>query len=173
MFTSKFLGGGFTSQLMKSVRTEKGLSYSVGAFAAGQRGYGRSGISTFTKSETIIDLIETIKKTLSNVSQKKFLNEEFEASRGYLVGSYPFNFESSSGFMENLIQLDHAGIPWSDFYELPNRIKNIKVEEVAKMTNKLFSWDKQVIVVLGEKKLRSTLKKKYGRVKVIPWKNFL
>ena len=75
--------------------------------------------------------------------------------------------------MENPNQLDHAGIPWSDFYELPNRIKNIKVEEVAEMTNKLFSWDKQVIVVLGEKKLRSTLKKKYGSVKVIPWKNFL
>ena len=72
MLSSKFLGGGFTSQLMKSVRVKSGLSYSVGAFAAGQRGYGRSGISSFTKNKTILELISTIKTTVDEVSQKVF-----------------------------------------------------------------------------------------------------
>ena len=80
MFSSKFLGGGFTSQLMKSVRVKSGLSYSVGAFAAGERGYGSSGISSFTKNETIVDLIETIKNTVDEVSGHKFSANEFEAS---------------------------------------------------------------------------------------------
>lgn len=173
MFSSKFLGGGFTSQLMKSVRVKSGLSYSVGAFAAGQRGYGRSGISSFTKNETIIDLIETIKNTVNDVSNKNFTAEEFEASRGYLLGSYPFNFESSDGFVDNLIQLDHAGVAWSEFYELPNKVQKIHDSEVAKKVAQLFPWDKQVVLILGPKSLKKVLGKAYKNLEVVSWKKFL
>ena len=173
MFTSKFLGGGFTSQLMKAVRVEKGLSYSVSAFAAGQRGYGRSGISSFTKNETIVELINTIEDTLSNVSNRKFTEEEFELSRGYLIGSYPFNFETSTGFMGNLIQLDHAGISIDEFYNLPSDVNRIKREDVSQMTRNLFNWQEQVIVVLGAKNLEGSLKKKFKNVKVMDWTQFL
>jgi zinc protease len=173
MLSSKFLGGGFTSQLMKSVRVESGLSYSVGAFAAGQRGYGRSGISSFTKNETIVDLIETIRTTVDGVGKHQFSNEEFEASRGYLLGSYPFNFESPQGFVDNLIQLDHAGIPWDEFYELPNRVEKIKTKEVAKKISELFPWDKQAIVILGPRSLAKKLKTRYKNLEIINWKKFL
>src|SRR5690606_14419423 len=43
---STYLGGGFTSVLMRELRTKRGLVYSAGAFAAGQRRYGRSAIQT-------------------------------------------------------------------------------------------------------------------------------
>jgi len=173
MLSSKFLGGGFTSQLMKSVRVKSGLSYSVGAFAAGQRGYGRSGISSFTKNETIIDLIETIKNTVDEVATQKFTTEEFEASRGYLLGSYPFNFESPEGFVDNLIQLDHAGISWSEFYQLPQRVQQIKKDEVAQKISELFSWDNQVVVILGPKSLAKKLRSSYSNLEVVSWKSFL
>lgn len=173
MLTSKFLGGGFTSQLMKSVRVKSGLSYSVGAFAAGQRGYGRSGITSFTKNETIVELIETIKNTVDEVSDQKFTKEEFEASRGYLLGSYPFNFESPSGFIDNLIQLDHAGISWDEFYQLPYRVQNIKQEDVAKKVSQLFSWKNQVLVILGPESLAKSLKSSYENLEVVSWESFL
>ena len=77
LFTSKFLGGGFTSQLMQAVRVKAGLSYSVSAFAAGQKEYGRSGIMTFTKNETIKELLDVIKKTLTSVKEQKFSKGRF------------------------------------------------------------------------------------------------
>lgn len=173
MLSSKFLGGGFTSQLMKSVRVKAGLSYSVGAFAAGQRGYGRSGISSFTKNNTIVDLINTIKTTVEDVAQSKFAPEELEASRGYLIGSYPFNFESSIGFVDNLIQLDHAGVSWEEFYNLPKNVERIKSEDVAQKISSLFPWNEQVIVILGDSSLATGLKKEFKELQVINWKTFL
>ena len=173
MLSSKFLGGGFTSQLMKSVRVKSGLSYSVGAFAAGQRGYGRSGISSFTKNKTILELISTIKTTVDEVSQKKFLPEELAASRGYLIGSYPFNFESSIGFVDNLIQLDHAGVSWSDFYNLPKAVERVSSDEVAQKVSTLFPWEEQVVLVLGDRSLAKKLKKEYKQLQVLNWKSFL
>jgi zinc protease len=172
LFTSKFLGGGFTSQLMQSVRVKSGLSYSVSAFAAGQKEYGRSGIMTFTKNDTIVELLDVIKSTLSSVENKKFSKEEFEQSRGYLVGSFPFSFEQSSHFMQSLIQMDHQEKPHEELFDLPAKLGEIKMSDVAKMTGKIFDWKKQTIVIVGPKSLKKKLKT-LGKVKVIPFKKFL
>ena len=172
MFTSKFLGGGFTSQLMKAIRVEAGLSYSVWAFASGQKEYGRSGISTFTKNETVPQLIQKIRSTLENVSLKKFTDKEFEDSRGFLIGSYPFSFEGSSRFLGQLIQLDHEGRDHEEFFKLPLKVKKIREQEVAAMTKSIFDWDKQSVVILGTKSLRKKLEK-LGPVKIINYKDFL
>ncbi len=172
LFTSKFLGGGFTSQLMKSVRVKAGLSYSVSAFAAGQKEYGRSGITTFTKNETIGELLEVVKGTLNSVVQGDFSSDEFEQNRGYLVGSFPFSFESSSHFMESLIQLDHQGRPHDDLFGLPGKLEEITSKDVSKMTGSIFDWSKQTIVVVGPRSLQKKLRK-YGTVKVLSYKSFL
>ena len=50
---SKYMGGGFTSRLMQELRVKRGLTYSAGAYASTQKTYGRSGISTFTKNNTL------------------------------------------------------------------------------------------------------------------------
>lgn len=172
LFTSKFLGGGFTSQLMQAVRVKAGLSYSVSAFAAGQKEYGRSGIMTFTKNETIIELLDVIKQTLSSVKEQKFSKEDFEQNRGFLVGSFPFSFEQSSHFMQSLIQMDHQEKPHEELFDLPSKLERIKIPEVAKMSGDIFDWEKQTIVIVGPKSLKKKLSAQ-GKVTVIPFKKFL
>ena len=158
MFTSKFLGGGFTGQLMKSIRVKHGLSYSVSAFAAGQKFYGRSGIMTFTKNETVPKLLDVVEETIKDVENKKFANEEFEYSRGYLVGNFPFAFEKSSSFMNYIIQLDHQGRSLEDFFKLPSKLKRINKSEVAQNAGQVFNMNDQVIVILGPKSLKKRVK---------------
>jgi len=172
LFSSNFLGGGFTSLLMKAVRVEAGLSYGVGAFAAGQKEYGRSGISTFTKNKQINQLLSVVKNTLKNVHMNRFKNDDFERSKGYLIGSYPFSFEKSSDFLRQLISLDHKEIDYKYFYDLPNIIKKITREEVSKSSKNLFLWKDQTIVIVGPKSLYKRLKK-IGKIKVIPYQKFL
>tara|TARA_B100000925_G_scaffold291576_1_gene280188 strand:- start:3328 stop:4698 length:1371 start_codon:yes stop_codon:yes gene_type:complete len=172
LFTSKFLGGGFTSQLMQAVRVKAGLSYSVSAFAAGQKEYGRSGIMTFTKNETIVELLDVIKTTLTSVKNERFSKDDFEQNRGYLVGSFPFSFEQSSHFMQSLIQMDHQEKAHEELFDLPIKLEKIKMSEVAKMSGEIFDWQKQTIVVVGPKSLKKKLST-LGKVQVIPFKKFL
>ena len=172
MFMSKFLGGGFTGQLMKSIRVKHGLSYSVSAFAAGQKFYGRSGIMTFTKNETVPKLLEVVKETISDVENKKFAQEEFEYSRGYLVGNFPFAFERNSSFMNYIIQLDHQGRSLEEFFKLPKKLKRINKSEVAEKAGEVFDMDNQVIVILGSKSLKKGLGQ-FGKVKEIDYRDFL
>ena len=90
-----------------------------------------------------------------------------------MIGSYPFNFESSAGFVDNLIQLDHAGVPWDEFYRLPQKVKEINEKAVAKKVSELFPWERQVIVILGSKSLVNKLRTNYKNLEVVGWKKFL
>jgi zinc protease len=171
-FSSGFLGGGFTSLLMRAVRTNGGLTYSISAFAGGQKDYGRSGVATFTKNESLEKLIETINNTIESVRLNKFPEESLERARGHLKGSYLFGFERSDAFLSQLMMLDHEGKSYQELYEFPQKLQAIKKDEVINSIVNLYSWDKQVLVVLGNKNLKKSLKK-FGKVKEVSYKTFL
>ncbi|MFZ8932741.1 MAG: M16 family metallopeptidase [Bacteriovoracaceae bacterium] len=70
--SSGFLGGGFTSKLMRAVRVKRGLTYGISSFAAGQKEYGRLGISSSTKNETVIEMLDVIKDEIEKIGEGKF-----------------------------------------------------------------------------------------------------
>ncbi len=170
--SSSFLGGGFTSKLMREVRVKRGLTYSIGAVAAAQNEYGRSFISTFTKNETIIELLSVVKKTISDVAEKKYTELEFNNAKGHLSGAYPFSIETSAAYINQLLFHDHVGIPYAKFYAFPKLIDSLSSSEVASKVGEIFKWEKMDIVVLGPLSLLKKLKT-FGKVKVVSYKKFL
>lgn len=169
---SSFLGGGFTSKLMREIRVKRGLTYSVSAFAAGQRDYGRAIIQTFTKNSSVVELINVIKKTLDDVSKGSFTDEEFLRARGKLAGSYPFKLEKTDMYLSQLLFQDHIGKSYDEIYNFPKVVSEINREKVSSMTSKIFGWDKQTILVLGDKSLLRELKK-IRPVEVVSYKKFI
>lgn len=98
--SSEFLGGGFTSKLMREIRVKRGLSYTASAYAGGQRQYGRSVISTFTKVKTVKELLEVVKNVLADIKTKGIDESELNRAKGALAGSFPFRFEKSSAYLQ-------------------------------------------------------------------------
>ncbi|MBT3586693.1 MAG: insulinase family protein [Halobacteriovoraceae bacterium] len=170
---SEYLGGGFTSKLFQEIRVKRGLSYSAWAYAAGQKDYGRSGIGTFTKNKTLIELLEVIEKTLGEVAGGKIENKEVERAKGSLAGSYPFQFELNAAFLGQLLYLDHVGRSYSEVFEFPKQVSNLGKENLVNAAKSIFDWNAQTIVIVGPKKLLKVLKKKFPRVEMKSYKNFL
>lgn len=171
-----FLGGGFTSKLMREVRVKRGLTYSIGAYISTQKQYGRSGISTFTKNETIDRLIEVIDQTVTKIATEGVKQEELNLSLEGLIGGYPFRFESNRAFLAQLLYLDHIGKPYSDLFEFKEAVKKYTPEDVSRKIRDVFSLKKQVIFVLGDKRILPKLKKlekKYGKLKIVDFKPFI
>jgi zinc protease len=171
--TSEYLGGGFTSLLMRELRVNRGLTYSVSAFAAGQKGYGRSGISTFTKNETLVELLKVTGETVRNVAKGKVPKVKLNRAIGALAGSYPFQFETSGRYLSELLYLDHIGRDYKELFEFPERVRALKASEVASGAELYFGWDKQTIVITGPKSLEKELKKEFGNVTVVDHKRYL
>jgi zinc protease len=176
MLASDFLGGGFTSKLMREVRTKRGLTYSVGSFISSQKQYGRAGISTFTKNETIDKLITVIDDTVTKIDKKGISIEDLNQSKEGIVGAYPFRFESNPAFLGQLLYLDHIGKPYSELFEFKDVMGKYSNKDVQRKIGDIFSFKKQVIFVLGDKSLEAKLKKlslKYGPLKVLNYQDYL
>ena len=170
--SSEYLGGGFTSKLMHEVRVKRGLTYSVGAFASRQKDYGRAGISTSTKNDSVVELLQVIRETIKDIQEGKVGDEEVERTRGQIVGSYPFRFERSTQLLEQILYLNHIEVDPSTLFSFPDEVKKVGKKELIAAIGTLFNWDKAVIVVLGSKDLKKSLES-IAPVEVIDYQKFL
>ncbi len=171
-FTAKFIGGGFTSRLVQRLRVEKGLTYSAGAYASEQKNYGRSGISTFTKNETVVTTLNEIKKLIDENSQGIPV-ELFKLNQKSAKGQYLLSLESTSDFLETLLFFDHINRPYRDIYNYSNKVDSYSEVALAKMVKELFDWDRQTVLILGNKKLIKSLRKAGYKVVEKNYKNYL
>lgn len=169
---SKHMGGGFTSRLMQELRQKRGLTYSAGAYASSQKVYGRSGISTFTKNETLVDTFKVIEEVIKKESTD-ITKEHFDHIKRFIRGNYLFGLESTSSFLDTLLFFDHTGRSYDDIYKFPKRIDKISKDELQNMVDQIFNWNKQIKLVLGSKKLKKQLEKNGFTVKVLNYKDYL
>lgn len=169
---SGFLGGGFSSKLMQEIRVKRGLSYGAEASASGQRNYGRLAISTYTKNETVGETLGIIKTTLADVAQGKFEDKELETARDGIVGSYPFRFEKSTAYLDQLIYFDHIGRNYDEIYRFTEGLKKLGKSDIVKETSGLLNWDQMNITILGQKELAEKLKQ-FGEVKISSYEDYL
>lgn len=163
---SDYLGGGFTAPLMRELRVMRGLTYSVNAFAGPQKYYGRSGISTFTKNETVEDLLRVTKNVLEKNQKGEFSDEQFKLAVDGLAGRYPFRFEKPMSYMTQLMYLDHEGRDLGELYKFQENVRSIKREELSAEIKNLYDWSKMTIVVVGDESLEKQLES-FGEVEVV------
>lgn len=171
-FASNYLGVGFTSQLFRKLRLEKGLTYSVSSYVSEQKNYGRSGISTFTKNETILDLLDSTKRVIEKASVE-ISKQDFELSQKKILGNYLLSLESTSEFLNNLLYFDHIKRDYAEIYHFSKNMKNYNSDQLKKMIAEIFSWEKQSILILGNKNLIPKLKKAGYKVKSLNYKSYL
>jgi zinc protease len=170
------LGGGFTSKLMREVRVKRGLTYSIGSYISSQKEYGRAGISTFTKNETINRLVEVISDTVLKIKKSGITKEDLERTRMGLLGSHPFKFESNKAFLLQLLYLDHVEKDYDELFSFSSNLSKYNATDVEKKINDIYGLSKQTIFILGDKSLEKELKKlpkKYGRMKVLDYNLFI
>ncbi len=152
------LGGSFTSMLMQELRVKKGLTYGVYSYAAPQAKYARSVLTTSTKNETVVDALNSIKTTLSQMTDAKFEKTRFDSTKKFLKGKHLLKFESNSSYISNLILFDHIQKNYRDLYNFSNIIDTFKYEDVVNQGKDIFAWNKQMVFILGDSSVLSKIK---------------
>lgn len=172
LLAAKYMGGGFTSKLMRKLRTEKGYTYSVNAYVSEQRDYGRSGINTFTKNKTIVELLADTKGVIEE-GTKNVSDLEMTQLVGHAKGNYLFGLESTNQFLANLMFFDHVRRKYEDIYLFEKRVDEIDSTILKATIKELFDWKKQTIVIVGDKSLVPKLRKAGHNVLVRKYKSYL
>lgn len=171
-FLSGFLGGGFTSKLVQELRVKRGLTYSAGAYVSMLRDYGRAGIITFSKNETAAEAISIIRDVLGDITSGKVEMKEFLHQKNHQIGGYAFNFEETGAFLGQLMLYDHQKRDLEELVNFPERIGKMTLTELASANMQTFPWDRQTIVVVGDKSLVKSLSR-IRPVRVINYEDYL
>ncbi len=171
-FMASFLGGGFTSKLVQELRVKRGLTYSAGAYVSMQRDYGRAGVMTFSKNETTAEAISIIRNVFADVSAGRYENKEFVHQKNHQIGGYAFSFEQTNALLGQIMLYDHQNRDLADLVNFPKIIENLSKSELSSATMEVFPWDRQTIVVVGDKSLVKSLSR-IRPVRVLNYQDYL
>jgi len=148
-------GGSFESRLMKAVRVDKGLAYSVYSFLDMLDYAGTVKGVVATRNAHIDDSLRIIKNEMKRLRDKGISEEELHDAQNYLTLSFPLKMDQSSEVAQFLtsMQINDLGIHF--LTERNQYINKVTVADVNRVAKKLLDPDAMTVVIVGNNKAAS------------------
>jgi zinc protease len=127
-------GGGFSSRLMKVVRSQAGLAYSIdSAFSAGKFA-GAFAVVLQTKNQSAQEALKLIVAQLREIQNQPVSDLELTSAKKYLIGSFPLRLDRQSQIVSFMLQVElyGLGLDYAERYpKLIGAVTSIDVKETA------------------------------------------
>ena len=144
-----YLGGGMSSRLVKKIREEEGLAYSVYSYNGSYTDTGAFVISVGTRPENCQRVIDIILEELDDVRQNGITKDELDKSFSQLKGSLYMGLETVNSRMNKLgrsmLIYDRVITPEENVDEL----SKVTLEDVKSLAGDMFRRENLQITVLG------------------------
>jgi len=143
-------GGSFTSRLVSSIRTAKGLAYAVGGGVGSSFDHnGVTRLAMGTKSGSTIEAIQALYGEIEGIAGKPFTDEEIKRAKDSILNSFVFNFDSPDKVLRERMAYEFFGYP-QDFLERYRAgIDKVSKEDVARVAAKYLHKDQLAVLVVG------------------------
>ncbi|ORJ62852.1 M16 family metallopeptidase [Geothermobacter hydrogeniphilus] len=146
-------GGGFNSRLMREVRSNRGLAYSVYSyFQIGRLLPGQFIAGCETKSGTTMQVIRLMREQMRLMREKEVSAEELRLAKESLINSFVFAFEDIHDVVAQQMRLDFYGYPSDYLAGYRDRIAAVTVKDVKRVARRYLHPDKQQLVLVGNVK---------------------
>jgi zinc protease len=144
-------GGGFTSRLGKSVRSDAGLTYSIHSEAQSNYTYPATFfISFFTKNETFTRAVALTLKEVHAIVDSGVTEEELSNAKSSLIDELPSMFRSADDIVSTY--------GWNEYYHrapdhyrvYPDKIRAITRKDLQRVAHRYLTVDSMAIAVVGD-----------------------
>ena len=151
--TADILGGGFSSRLMRKVRTDLGYAYSIGAsWGAGYLNPGLFDISGSTKSGSTADTIEVIEKELGRLRTDEVTDLELRTAKDTVLNGFVFFFDTPAKTLNRLVTYDYFGYPRDFIFQYRKAIDSVTKADVLRVAKEYMKPENLTIVAVGNPK---------------------
>lgn len=144
-----YLGGGMSARLVKKIREDEGLAYSVYTFTGSYSDTGAFIVSAGTRPENCQRVIDIILEELEDVRQNGITQEELTKTFSQLKGSLYMGLETVSSRMNklgrSLLHYNRVITPEDNVADL----ERVTVEDVKQLAQTLFRKENMEITILG------------------------
>lgn len=158
-------GGGFTSRLMKEVRSNRGLAYSVWSiFTAGKIDLGLFVAGCETKSESTHEVIVLMKNIIEEIRESPVSDEELQVAKDSIINSFIFGFTSNLQVLNQRINVQYYKLPYDYLEKYRDNIAKVTKEDVLNVARKYLNPDKLTLVIVGNDKKFDKPMSEFGNV---------
>ncbi|BAV32945.1 zinc protease [Sulfuricaulis limicola] len=142
-------GGGLVSRLSVEVREKHGLSYSVYSYFYPLRLPGPLFIGLQTKNTQRDQALKLVRQVIADFVAKGPTDQELEAAKRHLTGSFPLRLDSDGKIAENLAVIAFYGLPLTYLDEFIPRIEAVTAEQIRDAFRRRVHPDQMVTVTVG------------------------
>jgi len=143
---------------METIRNERGLAYSVYSYFDAGIDTGSFQVVMQTKNETAAEAIGIAKEEIQRLREKEVSEDELQATKDYLVGSFPLRLDTNrriSGFLAQ-VEFFQLGLDYPDRY--PELIRRLTREDILRVARLYLQPEKLTVVVVANQE-KTDLKK--------------
>lgn len=142
-------GGGFSSRLVKVVRSAHGLAYSVNSGFEPGKFQGAFTISLQTKNQSSNEAIDLILQQLREIQEKPVSDAELDGAKNFLIGSFPLGLERQSAIASFMIQIEFYGLGLDYAEQYPKLIGSVTKDDVLAVAKKYLHPDAMIVVAVA------------------------
>ena len=143
-------GSGFSSRLMKRVRSDEGLTYGIGSGFSMRSQPGPFSISTFTRVPKVREVLDLVLEEVEAIrSDRPVTQEELEKFISYNVGRFGLSLETSDAVLSSLVDLDVFDLPEDSLDTYRSRVRAVTLDDVTRAALDRLHPKRAAIIVLG------------------------
>jgi zinc protease len=143
-------GGGFSSRLMRVVRSEHGLAYSINSGFEPGKFQGSFEVSLQTKNQSSNNAIDLIMQQIREIQEKPVSDAELDGAKKFLVGSFPLTIERQTAIASFMIQLEIYGLGLDYAEKYPTLIGSVTKDDVLAVAKKYLHPDSVLLVAVAD-----------------------
>ncbi len=143
-------GGGFTSRLMKRIRSDEGLAYGAGSsFGVGEYWPGVFSIGFQSKNPTVAYATKIALEEIKRIREQPVSDEELRVAKGSFIDVFPRRFESAAQIAGTFADDEYEGRPHDYWASYRDRLRAVTVEHVQAVAKKHLHPDRLVYLIVG------------------------
>jgi len=148
---NEVLGGGFSGRLVNSIRTKKGLAYSVGGgLGSALNRPGLMRLSMQTKSASIYDAIAALKEEVAGIVTNPPTDDELAQAKESILNAFIFNYDSKAGILGQQMTYAYYGLPSNYLETYRTNVEKVSKDDVVRVAKKYVHAEDLAILVVGK-----------------------
>ena len=145
------LGGGFSSRLLKRVRTELGWAYNIGAsWGANYNHPGLFTISGSTKSASTTETVQVIREEIEKIRAKEVTDQELKTAKDTVLNGFVFNFDRPGKTLSRLVSYDYHGFPKDFIFQYQKAVAAVTKADVLRVAREYLKPENLTVVAVGK-----------------------
>lgn len=156
-------GGGFSSRLMKEIRSTKGYTYGINSNFYLYKNSGMFSITTFTKNETVPDVVNEIMHQLKVIKEKGISDEELRNAKSFYKGSFARRFERPEIISDQILDIELYGLGDEYLDTFKSKVDAVTKKKINNAILAYIQTESAAIVILGKAQDYAKEIKKIGK----------